>query len=233
MANFEEGWRQGEKAGGVIFFFLRIIWFFVRIAWWLAVFVLLWIGAGMMALTRLGRPRPDDTAGFGRYSDDHRLWLDDASGLQYPSSRSDTEYCEVEADQTGMYWRRTAASRLLKGGAIVHYKFYAVRKQAPGEGSGPVVAAETEFPQEARHNITLDHLDPAHAHEDPYGLSGNRDLATQALDDLEWILDKRGWERVDARDQHGEHWYSTVYKRPVISWDEPLPVADQAPGDAA
>lgn len=231
MANFEEGWRQGEKMGGVIFFFLRIIWFFVRIAWWLTVFVLLWIGAGAMALARLGRPGPDLTAGFGRYSADGRFWLDDASGQQYPCGGSEREYCEVEADQTGTYWRRTAVSRLLRGGAMVRYTFYAARKG--NQDTEPVIIADVEFPQEARRNITLDHLDPARAAEDPYGLSTNRDQAKQALEDLEWILDKRGWEPVDPREAHGDHWYSTVYQRPVINWDEPLPVTGPAPGDTA
>lgn len=214
----------------------RIYWFVIRVAWWLAVLVVLSIGAGIMGLVRLGRPKVDDRAGFGRYSGDPRLWLDEGTGERYPVSDTETEYCEIEADQTGMYWRRTAVSRLLRGGAIVRYKFYAVAKG--GQDADPAIAAEEEFPQEARRDITLDHLDPAKAAEDRYGLDGHRKTAENALDAVELLLDRRGWERVTdpneiARVAHGQHWYTRVYKRPVIRWSEPLPAISAAPSDAS
>jgi hypothetical protein len=208
-------------------------WFVVRIAWWLAVLVVLSIGAGIVGLVRLARPKADDTAGFGRYSDDRRLWLDEGNGQQYPVSDTETEYCEVEADQTGMYWRRTAVSRLLRGGAIVRYKFYAI--STGGQDAEPTIAAEEEFPQEARRNITLDHLDPAKAAEDPYGLDGHRKLAGEALDVMDLLLTRRGWERVTDEEKiaHGQHWYSRVYKRPAIRWSEPVPAISATLGDAS
>ena len=228
---------EGEGvAWSLIKLFAKIYWFFIRIAWWLAVLVVLSIGAGIIGLVRLGRPKADDTAGFGRYSGDPRLWLDDKTGEQYPVSDTETEYCEVEADQAGMYWRRTAVSRLLRGGAIVRYKFYAISKGS--QGAEPTIAAEEEFPQEARRNITLDHIDPAKAAEDRYGLDGHRKQAADALDVMHLLLDWGGWERVTdpdeiARVAHGQHWYTRVYKRPVIRWSEPLPAISATTSDAS
>jgi len=218
----------------LIKFFARVWWFFIRIAWWLAVLVVLSIGAGVIGLVRLGRTKAGDTAS-GRYSDDGRLWLDEGTGQQYPVSETETEYCEVEADQTGMYWRRTAVSRLLRSGAIVRYKFYAISRGS--QDAEPVIVAEEEFPQEARRNITLDHLDPAKAAEDRYGLDGNRDQATGALDSLDLLLARRGWERATDDEEkkiaHGQHWYSRMYTRPVIRWAEPLPAISAVPGEAS
>jgi hypothetical protein len=57
-----------------------------------------------------------------------------------------------------MYWRRTAISRLLRGGAMQRYRFAALTDPTPAGGHS--VAAWCDFPIEARHNITLDHLDP-------------------------------------------------------------------------
>jgi hypothetical protein len=217
---WSEGVAQGEKLGGIIFIFLRIIWFFVRIAWWMTIFVVLSVGAGFVGLVRLCGSKADDTAGFGRFSDDGQLWLDEGAGQQYPCSTSESQCCEVEADQCGPHWRRTAVSRLFRRGAIVRYKFYA--SSVAAAGAEPPVIAEEEFLQEARHNITLDHLDPAMATEDHYGLRSNRDQATDALNVLELVLNRRGWKRVEDETAHGQHWYSRIYERPVIRWDQPL-----------
>jgi hypothetical protein len=203
------------------------MWFFIRIAWWLAVFVLLSIGAGIMALVRLARPGPDESAAFGQYSDDGRLWQDRATGQWYPCSQTERERCEVEATEAGFYWRRTAISRLMRAGAVLRYRFCAV-----GGGSSaadPVLIAEVEFPVEARRNITLDHLDPANASTDPYNLGVNRDSAKSALDDLDWLLAMKGWKRLDDETSRKEHWYGRVYERPAVQWSKPVEPPAQAP----
>jgi hypothetical protein len=165
-----------------------------------------------MALTRLGRPREDHTAGFGEYSQDRTQWRDLASGETYPVSQTAEEYCHVRAVEAGTYWRRTAIARLLKQGAMLRYRFDAVREDG-------TIEASRDFPIEARRNITLDHLDPAVASTDPYDLARNRDMATEALNDLTYLLENKGWQRSGR--EH-DHWYANVYERPVIDRSKQL-----------
>jgi len=211
---------MGYLIGRTIRLTFRLAGFLFRIAWWLGVFVLLSIGAGAMALIKLGQAKPDETQGFGVYSPDRTVWRDRKTNLSYPVSDTETEYCEVHATQDGQYWRRTAISRLVRMGAIVRYRFNAVIDH-PDEGQSNI-AATVDFPQEARVNITLDHVDPALAASDPYGLNQNRELATSALDHLDWLLTNRGWQAAGlARDTSNEHWYAKRYSRPLILRDEP------------
>jgi hypothetical protein len=207
MGDFIFGFIMGKVIIGVF----RLAWWCLRVAWWLAIFLLLWIGAGIMALARIGRPREDHTAGFGAYSQDRTQWRDAASGESYPSSQTSEEHCHIRAAEAGTYWRRTAVARLLRQGAMLRYRFEAVRDDG-------TVEASREFPNEARRNITLDHLDPAAASTDPYNLTQNREMATEALNDLDFILENKGWQRSDRL---SDHWYANAYARPVI---DPTPV---------
>jgi hypothetical protein len=211
---------MGYLIGGTIKLTFRLARFLFRIAWWLGVFVLLSVGAGAMALVRLAQPKPDETEGFGVYSSDRTVWRDRKTNQSYACSDTDTEYCEVYATQDGQYWRRTAISRLLRMGAMVRYRFNAVIEN-PDDGQ-PKVAATVDFPQEARVNITLDHVDPALAASDPYGLNQNREQATSALDHLNWLLTNRGWKAMGlSSNTSNDHWYAKRYSRPLILRDEP------------
>jgi hypothetical protein len=229
MSSFQEGYRQGEKFGGVIFIGFRIAWFFARIAWWLSVLLIVSLTAGVAALVRSGRGDPDVSAGFGHLTDDRACWQDEKSGARYPVRDGELDTCEVQAIQGGLHWQRTALSRLVKHGAVVRYTFAAVS----GGGSGgahagaPEIVASEEFLNEARRNITLDHLDPALAAADPYGLQDSREEAVSVLDHLDWILTGRGWERTQDR---ADHWYARTYTRPKILWDNPVSAADPSPG---
>jgi hypothetical protein len=228
MSSFEEGYRQGEKIGGVIFIGFRILWFFARIAWWLSVLLVVSLIAGVTALVRSGRPRPDASAGFGHFTDDRVSWQDEKSGVRYPVRDGEPDTCQVEAIQGGMHWQRTALSRLVRRGAVVRYKFAAVSGGILGgaDAGAPGIVASEEFLNEARRDITLEHLDPALAATDQYGLQDNREEVVSALDHLDWILTSRGWER--AKELAG-HWYARTYTRPKILWDEPVSVADPSP----
>ena len=44
-------------------------------------------------------------------------------------------------------------------------------------------------------------------------------MATEALTDLGWILENRGWERSG---KSPDHWYANAYVRHVIERSEPL-----------
>ncbi|MGH3185697.1 MAG: hypothetical protein ACRDPY_00665 [Streptosporangiaceae bacterium] len=226
MSSFQEGRAQGEKLGGMIFIFFRIAWFFLRIAWWLSQFLIFSLFAGIFALVKLGRPKPDITTGFGHFSEDGTRWQDQHTGQWYPISEEIREHCVIEASMGGLAWRRNALSRLVKRGAIYRYTFAAVSDANAGRAVEPF--DQEEFLNEARHNITLDHLDPEYAANDPYNLSQNRDEAVSALDHLEGLLTNRGWERED--DPSPSHWYARKYGR-RICWDEPIP-AEAATAEA-
>lgn len=226
--SFEEGYRQGEKLGGVIFIGFRIFWFFARIAWWLSVLLIVSLVAGITALVKSGRPRPDVSAGFGHLTPDGAYWQDEKSGARYPVRGGEPDACEVEAIQGGMHWQRTALSRLVRRGAVVRYKFAAVSGGNPGGAgtSAPEIVASEEFLNEARRNITLDHLDPALAGSDRYGLQDNREEAVSALDHLDWILTSMGWERTS---ELADHWYARTYTRPKVLWNEPVNATTPSP----
>lgn len=228
MSSFEEGYRQGEKIGGVIFIGFRIFWFFARIVWWLSVLIVVSLIAGITALVKSGRPGPDVSAGFGRFTDDRAYWQDEKSGVRYPVRDEELDTCEIQAVQGGMHWQRTALSRLVKRGAVVRYQFAAVSDGSPGSAhaGAPEILASEEFLNEARRNITIDHLDPAQAATDQYGLQQSRDEAVSALDHLDWILTSRGWERTQ---ELAGHWYARTYTRPKILWDEPINAAASSP----
>jgi hypothetical protein len=208
----------GFIIGKVIIGVFKLAFWCLRVAWWLAIFLLLWIGAALMALTRIGRPSEDHTVGFGEYSQDRTQWRDAASGESYPVNKTAEEHCHVRAVEAGTYWRRTAIARLLRQGAVLRYRYEAV-------GDGGAVEASTEFPSEARRNITLDHLDPAEASTDPYNLAQNRKMAVEALNDLDYILENKGWQRAG---QLNDHWYANVYARPVIDRSKQLNVSASA-----
>jgi len=229
MSSFEEGYRQGEKIGGVIFIGFRIFWFFARIAWWLSVLLIVSLSAGVAALVRSGRPRLDVSAGFGHFTDDRTCWQDEKTGVRYPVRDGKLDTCEVQAIQGGMHWQRTALSRLVKRGAVVRYTFAAVSggRSSGAHADAPETVASEEFLNEARRNITLDHLDPALAATDPYGLQDSREEAVSALDHLDWTLTSRGWERTQ---EPADHWYARTYTRPKILWDEPVSAAEPPPG---
>ncbi len=217
MSSFQEGWEQGERIGNIFTLGFRIMWFFWRIAWWLSIFLIASIIAGIAALFRMFGSKPDPAAGFGTYSHDQAQWQDTASGQLYPVRKEQREICEVKAAMHGLHWQRNAMSRLIRRGAIFHYRFSAVSDGLPGEG--PRTVASAEFLNEARHNITLDHLDPAQASVDPYDLSNNRDEAVEALKHLDWLLTNTGWTPTG---ELADHWYARTYERPVILWDQPV-----------
>ena len=225
MSSIEEGYRQGEKVGGIIFIGFRIMWFFIRIAWWLSVLLIASLIAGVAALAKSGRPQLDESAGFGHLTDDRASWQDEKSGVHYPVRAGEVDTCAVHAIQGGMHWQRTAVSRLVKRGAVVRYTFAAVSGGAPAQA--PEVIASEEFLNEARHNITIDDLDPALAATEQYGLQESQREAISALDHLEWILVGRGWERGQAL---ADHWYARTYTRPKIAWDAPVGAADPSTG---
>jgi hypothetical protein len=222
MSSFREGYRQGTVIGNLITLGFRIVWFFVRITWWLTVFLLASIVTGIIALTRINRSRPEEVEGFGHYSEDQTRWEDQKTGQWYPINRTGHEKCVVQATMGGLHWQRNALSRLVKRGAIFHYTFSAV-----SDGAEPKTIASEGFLNEARHNISLDDLDPAQAASDPYNLGDNRDEAASALDHLEWLLTNRGWQRTDEVDGH---WYARIYTRPIIRWADPIgEVSAQSP----
>ena len=218
MSNFQEGRAQGEKLGGIIFIFFRIAWFFLRIAWWLGQFLIFSLFAGIVALVKLGRPGSDITTGFGHFSEDETRWQDQHTGQWYPVSKEVQEHCVVEASMGGLAWRRNALSRLVKRGAVFRYTFAAVSADSERIPAEPFV--QEEFLNEARHNITLDHLDPKDKASDPYDLSQSRDEAVSALEHLDSLLTNRGWKRED--DPSPNHWYARKYSR-CIRWDQPIP----------
>ncbi|HCU91291.1 MAG TPA: hypothetical protein DHU96_00405 [Actinobacteria bacterium] len=217
MSSFREGYEQGKFIGNIFTLGFRIAWFFARIVWWLSIFLIASIVAGVAALAKRGQSASDVSEGFGKYSDDRSQWQDQKTGQWYPVRRGTLETCEVEAIMGGFHWRRMALSRLVKRGAISHFTFAAVRDEAPGAASETV--ASSEFLNEARHNITLDHLDPARAAEDIYGLGDNRAEAESALAHLDWLLTNRGWT---WNGTVNSHWYARIYERPAILWGEPV-----------
>ncbi len=217
MGDFLYGKMLGYVIVGVPILVFKIMRFVLRIVWWLGLWAVLSIGAGLLSITRAGKSRPDETAGFGQFSKDQKLWQDQASGQLFRVSETDRECCEIHADLAGQYWRRTALSRLVRAGAIWRYRFDAVT-----EGTA-AIAATLEFPQEARVNLNLDTVDPAQASTDEYNQSRNRDWALEALTHMDWLLTSRGWTPVGrSADLSNQHWYATRYERPVIFWAEPV-----------
>jgi hypothetical protein len=217
MGDFLYGKMLGYVIFGVPILVFKITRFTLRIVWWLGLWVILSVGAGLMSMTRAGKSGPDETAGFGGYSEDGKLWRDKASGQLFPYSQTESEYCEIQANLDGQYWRRTALSRLVRSGAIWRYRFDAVT-----DGIAEV-AATHEFPHEARVNLNLDTVDPAHASTDQYNQARNRDWALEALAHMDWLLTNRGWRAAGrSADPSNQHWYANRYERPVISRTEPV-----------
>jgi hypothetical protein len=219
MSDATDSFIGGFLIGVVLLGILRFMWFFVRSAWWLLVFLVLCLGSGIMALTKINGAEPE-IDGAGEYSEDRSRWLDHASGRWYQVSPTDEETCTIQSIENGFFWKSTALSRLLRGGAITRCKFLAV-----DDATGRVVA-EWQFPQEARHDITLDHLDPAYAALDQYGLSPNRDRAQDALKKLDSLLAVKGWKNIGYHRQ--DHWFADVYRRHMIQWNTPLDAATAA-----
>jgi hypothetical protein len=219
MSSFREGYEspQAKILGNIFTLAFRIAWFFFRIAWWLSIFLVCSMIAGIAALVRHGRPDPDEPEGFGSYSEDRSQWQDHRSGQRYPVRQQDHETCEVQAAMGGLAWRRNALSRLVKRGAIFNYTFSAISNGSPD--ASPETVASARFLNEARHNITLDHLDPAEAQSDPYNLGDNRAEAEHALEHLDWLLANRGWS---WNHELNDHWYGRIYERPIILWDQPI-----------
>jgi hypothetical protein len=222
-----------KAIGGIFYVAYWLAWQLLRALWWLSVFLLLSLGAGVAWLARGGRAKEADTGGFGRPVQGSAFWQDDASGTVYPVTITDLEQCEIRAELTGQYWRRTAIAGLARRGAIAKYKFSAVGVSArDGRES---VAAWCEFQQEARKNITLDHLAPESvgvpepAGVPPFVMTANRDAAFEAYEHVKWLLSQRGWKLVDhSGNPASTHWYAARYSR-AISWD--APVATEIPAD--
>jgi hypothetical protein len=217
MGDYLYGKMLGWAIFGVPILVFKIMRFTLRIVWWLGLWVVLSVGTGLMSMTRAGKSGPDETAGFGQYSEDGELWRDKASGQLFPYSQAETEHCEIQASQAGTDWRRTALSRLVRSGAIMRYRFDAVT-----DGTADV-AATYEFPQEARVNLNLDTVDPAHASTDQYNQARNREWALEALARMDWLLINRGWHAAGRpAGPSNQHWYASRYERPVISRTEPV-----------
>ncbi len=208
----------------------KATWFLARVTWWLGLFLIFSIAAAISGLVRIAskRAQSGDQAEISHYSEDGRRWWDHATGQCYPCSQTDRESCAVDAANAGTYWRKTALARLFRMGVIQRYRFLAVLDE-DSQRAGTVVAT-SEFPLEARHGITLDHLDPARAADDQYNLGQLRDSARTGLEDLDRLLAAAGWERVG---ESGPPWYRIRYRGPAILWSEPLqtPVPD-APATA-
>jgi hypothetical protein len=197
------------------------------VVWWLTLYLLLSLGAGVAWLARGRQGREKDTGRFGRYLEDGAGWLDAASGVVYPLGQ-DHEFCRVEAEETGIDWRHTARSRLLRRGTIIRYRFAAVTD--PGSTGRPGIAAWREFPHEARKNMRLDELDPAGpgaAGRTPdvmAAVDANRDAVLDALDDLGRLLSQRGWTLVQPPSGEQPHpWYANRYSRRAILFDTVIP----------
>lgn len=218
---------MGYIIGGTLKLIFRLTRFLLRIAWWLTIFVVLSLGAGVLTLAKAGQTKTEEGADFGDYSEDREIWKTRKTGLTYPCSSTDIEYCDVQATVAGQYWRRTAISRLMRMGAIWRYRFDAVVDKSAEDVAS--IAATVQFPQEAKVNITLDHLDPAAAASDPYGLGQNREQAIAALDHLDWVLTNRGWTLTEpSENEANAHWYARRYSRPVILWSDPIITAAQS-----
>ena len=135
-----------------------------------------------------------DAGRFGRFLEDHSGWQDAESGTTYQANAAEPEFCDVHAELDGQYWRQSAIARLLRRGAVWRYKLFAVTTDGQQQ-----IAAWLEFPQEARKNITLDHLGhgfgiPELQGVDKHAMAANRELAGEAIKELEWLLANRGWE---------------------------------------
>jgi len=197
----------------------RLIWFLTRAAWWLGLFAALSIGAGIVSLARIVSKQAgsDNGQAIGRYSDDGERWWDPATGTWYRCSATLQEHCEIVAAQVGTYWRRTALARLFMMGVILRYRLTAVCDGNPQRERYAVATAE--FPMEARHGITLDHLDPAQAAHDEYNLGELRRWAEDAVDYLDHVLTDSGWQ---PNGQATVHWYATRYTRRAVLWNEPI-----------
>lgn len=220
MGDFLYGYVLGRVIFGIPVLVFKIMRFMLRIAWWLGLWVVLSIAAGLIAIARRGQDGSAETEGLGHFSEDEKLWQDEASGQVFRCSETDREHCELTATVAGQYWRSTALSRLMRRGAIWRYRFDAVTEAADGS---VLVAATHEFPQEARVKLTLDHVDPAQASTDPYGLEQNREWALDALTHMDWLLTSRGWHAAGrTQDPSNQHWYCSRYERPVIFWAEPV-----------
>ena len=217
MGDRTYGYLLGLAIFGIPVLAFKVTRFMLRIAWWLGLWVILSLGAAVIAITRAGKSGPDETAGIGELTKDKKNWQDTASGQLFPISETEYENCEIQATLAGQYWRDTALSRLLRKGSIWRYRFDAVT-----DGSDDI-AATHEFPQEARVNLNLDTVDPAHASTDQYNQADNRELALRALAHMDWLLTSRGWTPIgQTPNLSNQHWYATRYRRPVISWTNPL-----------
>ena len=202
--------------GGV----LRLTWYLTRTGFYLALFLILSAGAGVLALTR----SRDDLAGTGAYTGDGLYWCDRASGQLYHVHATQTEHCEIHAAERGLDCRRTTLSRLMRNPALFYCHFDAV-----ADGTGQV-AGSARFSRHARRGIHhLDDLDPQTAAlettdmSEPLVWAGDHESAAAALEQLDSILRARGWEHDGTS---GGHWYSRKYQRPVILWDQPVQASE-------
>jgi hypothetical protein len=198
----------------ILTFVFRAALFLFKVVWWLGVFVVLSAGAGIVWLTRIGRPRPDFSVGSGAFAEDGAEWRDEKTGQFYPVDPANKDVCEIRVDEAGVYWRTTALMRLIGRGVMLRHKFVAVDRTTSA------VVTDAEFGREARRNITVEHLDPEKAGSDPYDLRQDRQRALEALDFLDLLLEQRGWSRAAGA---AGPWYSRVYTRPVIDWTHPSP----------
>lgn len=201
----------GFIIGFVLVGTFKVAWFVLRSIWWLALFLILSSAAGIAALARRGSSGQGEPQGFGEYSTDCTQWQDQATGQQYPVSHEESETCVIAAEEGRIHWRKTAMSRLIRAGAIFECRFLANSTSSNAEAR--YADASVTFYQEARHGVTIDHLDPALASTDMYNLQNNRESATAALAHLEWILAQQGWRFIDRPEGH---WYAKRYERPII-----------------
>jgi hypothetical protein len=204
--------------GGV----LKLAWFLTRTAFYLALFLILSLGAGLLALIR--RSGRDELAGTGEYSDDGLYWHDRTSGQLYHVHATQAEACEVHGAERGVDWRKSTLSRLVRTPGVIRCQFDAVT-----DGTTQV-AGSAGFSRHARHGIHhLDDLDPQNAGPETTDMSesqvwaGDYQRAATAFEHLDSTLRARGWQHDGASDSH---WYSRTYQRPVILWDQPVQAAE-------
>jgi hypothetical protein len=219
-----------KAISGILYVLYWLTLITIWVAWWLTLYLILSAGAGVAWLARGRRGRETDTGRFGRYLENHAGWRDTASGTVYQVG-PDREFCQVEASETGVDWRRTALSRLLRRGAIIRYTFAAVTDPAP-DGRHEI-AAWREFPHEARKNLRLDELDPVGpgaaglAPDVMAAVDANRADALRALDDLGQLLRARGWKPEPLPPgRRPDPWYANRYSRRAILFDAVLPDPD-------
>ena len=234
MGDFIFGFIIGRVTVTLFRWYFKLLWFLCRTTWWLAVFILVWLGAGVAWLVRGGHGRETfGDGGNGEFQQDNTLWKDRGSGAVYPVSPDQWEHCEIYAEDVGMHWQRTALSRIFRQGAICRYRLVALTD--PAADGMRKQAGWFEFLHEARKNIGLDDLNPAYAGAPELAGPGqqavlnNRGEVTGALEVLGAHLAGCGWEKVDEPPSpSNQHWYVSRYRRHVIDWSSPIPAAPAA-----